>query len=171
MQTKYFVETGRDGCQQFVRVKSSSSHHHHRPHRAADPDDRLCRRHANCLHVPLGEWNELVRSERKLHRECDALKGSLDGAMDAAERERRCAARLRHELERVCRDRDCLAVEVRELRRGRRGGGEIERAVRAWQEKFECAQMIIEEKVGIIEAHRDEIARQGRLLRRHRIIG
>lgn len=170
MQTKYFVETGADGTQQFVRVKRTNSHHHHRHHRA-DLDDRLCRRHANCLHAPLDEWNELVRTERRLLRDYDALKGSLDGAMDRAERERREASRLRHELERVGRDRDCLAVEVRELRRGRRGGGELERAVRAWQEKCEWAQMVIEEKVGIIEAHRDEIARQGRLLRRHRIIG
>lgn len=172
MQTKYFVERGPDGSQQFVRVKRSNSHHHHhRHHRAPDLDDRLCRSHENCLHAPRNEWNELVRAERRLVRDYNAMKGSLDGAMDRAQREHRNAGRWRHEAERLGRDRDCLAVEVQQLRRGRRGGGEVERAARAWQERFEGAQMVIEEKAGIIEAHRDEISRQARLLRRHRIIG
>lgn len=179
MQQKFYVEAGHDGSHQFVRMKRKDSHHHHRHHRRADDlDERLCRSHSNCIHVPLDEWNGLVRSERKTRQAYEALKGSLDGAMDCAEKERRAAdkerresSRLRREMERLARDRDCLAVEVRELRRARKGGGEIERAARAWQERFEWAQVAIEEKVGTIEALRDEVARQGRMLRRHRIVG
>ena len=172
MQQKFYVEAGHDGSHQFVRMKRKDSHHHHRHHRRADDlDERLCHSHSNCIHAPLDEWNEIVRSERKTRKAYESLKGSLDGAMDRAEKERRENSRLRHEMERLARDRDCLAVEVRELRRGRRGGGEAERAVRAWQEKLEWAQLAIEEKVATIEALRDEVARQGRMLRRHRIIG
>lgn len=164
--TKYYVETGPEGGQ-FVRVKRSSSHHHHH-HRPRDcGEERLCHRHANCMHVSIDEWNDLVRAERGWRREYDALKGSLDGSMARAEKEVREARRarreadwLRREVERLQRDNDCLVVAARE---GRRLG-------RDWQEKYDMARGVIDEKTWALQGQYDQNAMKSRLLARHRIV-
>ena len=47
---------------------------------------------------------------------------------------------------------------------------ELRRVARGWQDKFECAQEVIEEKAGVIEKQRNTIATYGRLLNRHGIL-
>lgn len=232
MHTKVYVETSREGSDRFVRLQRAnttspttspitSPHHHHHRHRHHHkhehhdpPPSRHCTRHASCLHVPLEDWNDLVRAERSLRKKyeklacenrtlkdslarqasenkalscrvrelCesnDALRRSLDGAIAQAERQTREAARWRREVERLSRDNDCMAVRIRELSRGCRRDvkdsllaqvDEFRRVARAWQEKFECAQGAVDEKVGVIEGQRDTIAVYERLLRRHGIV-
>lgn len=171
MPTRLWFEADGKGGHQYVRVKEDGGHRHRRRRHCApaDVDERLCRKHHSCLaHFPLDDWNSLVRSERALQRENHSLKGSLDGAMERAERERRRVAELRAEVEAVQRDRDCLAVRLRDERR-RCGGGREEAF--AWRERYERAAGVIEEKDRIIEEQRNANALQSRLLRRHGIVG
>lgn len=181
------------------RAHSHHHSHHHHHHDLLPPlsDLRPCHRHTHCLHVPHDEWNDLVRAERALRKkvekltcenkllackvkdlrgENESLKCSLDGAMERAEKGAREMARMRREIERLQRDNDCLTVRVRELLKGCRGSvresvaEELRRVARGWQDKFECAQEVIDEKAGVIEKQRNTIATYGRLLNRHGIL-
>lgn len=117
--------------------------------------------------MPLDDWNYLVDAESSLQQDNRALKRRLAEATDCAKRERRRAAALQQEFERVERDRDCLAVRIRDERRRR----DAREEACAWKEKYEMARAVIEEKDAVIAEERNANALRSRLLKRHGIVG
>lgn len=114
MSTRVYVETLPGGNTQFVKLKRSRSHHHHHDHhhyehhhhhehrhepRCGKPT--LCHKHQDCLHVPVDEWNGLVKSEQDLRCQVRELKSSLK--------------KSEHENDRLRASEDKLTCRVREL--------------------------------------------------------
>lgn len=193
MQTKYLIETTCSGSKQFVRIQRPSTHHHHHHHhhrrRSKQPDAchddapapprtdavRSCHRHAGCLHVPVDEWNDLVRAERSLRKKNDKLQAENKSLARKAKDLCEANDALRCEVERLGRDNDCMAVRIRDLVRSRRHSAdeqveEYRRLARSWQDKFEAVQAVVDEKAGIVRGQRETIAMYERLLRRHGIL-
>ena len=148
MRTKFYVETTRDGLQ-FIRLKRANLNHR-------SPcdlwDERLCRRHTNCMHASVKEWNDLVHLEQIYQGESQVLNRSLD-------RQKVEKAALQRTVENLRHDMSCMAASV----------GETVRARNMWQEKFKLAQEVIDEKADIIKNLKDQLALSSRLLARHNI--
>ena len=141
MRTKFYVETTRDGLQ-FIRLKRANLDHH-------SPcdlcDERLCRRHTNCMHASVKEWNDLVHLKQTYQKESQVLNRSLDRQQLEKAALQRTVEHLRHEM-------SCMAASI----------GETVRARNMWQE-------VIDEKAEIIKSLRDQLAINSRLLARHNI--
>lgn len=155
MRTKFYIETTHDGLQ-FIRLRRAMSNRHN-PRDSCD--ERLCRRHTNCMHTSVEEWNGLVRLEQTYRREYEVLNRSLDRALSRAERERLEKIGLQHKIEMLQQDMNSMAVSI----------GENGRARKVWQERFKLAQKALDEKDVIIKDLKDQLAISSRLLARHNI--
>ncbi|SPO03871.1 uncharacterized protein DNG_06554 [Cephalotrichum gorgonifer] len=143
MHTKVFVETTRGGSSHFVRLQDPNAHHHHHHHRRRHthdppcrPDVRICHRHANCLHVPVDDWNDIIRAERSLRKKSDKLAACDDpGARDSLRRENRelsCRVRELCEANEAlkCSLEDAVAQADKHAREASRLRREVERVAR-----------------------------------------